>query len=64
MRYKCKHAVARWFAAHGEEFTTNGPNIALPAEGTVAEGEWALFSDGEFLGMDNEAFIDTFEAVP
>ena len=74
--YRCKHAVEAlrwtdteadreeffvWFDAHGVMFETRGDEIVLPEQGTVAVGDWVLYSDGEFLALDDEAFRDTYE---
>ena len=76
--YRCKHAVeamrwtdtdenrgafATWFEKHGAVFETRGPLVVLPDVGTAAEGEWVLFSDGEFLVMDDGMFTDTYEEI-
>ena len=77
--YRCKHAVeamrwtdtdanreafTTWFDKHDALFATRGPVVVLPEEGTVAEGEWILYSDGEFIAMENEMFTDTYEEIP
>lgn len=77
--YRCKHAVeamqwidtdenreafAAWFEKHGAMFETRGPEVVLPEEGTVKEGEWILYSDGEFLAMEDELFRGDYEEVP
>lgn len=79
MRYRCKHLVEamrwanrakergafqRWFAQHGAKLVMDGSNIVLPEEGVVAPGEWVLYSAGEFLVLDNEAFLEGYEAIP
>lgn len=76
--YRCKHAVealrwtdtdenreafATWFEKHNALFTTRGPEVVLPEEGTVAEGEWILYSDEEFIVMDDEAFRADYEEI-
>lgn len=73
--YRCKHAVeamqwkdtdanraafATWFEKRGAMFETRGPEVVLPEEGTVVEGEWILFSDDEFIVMDDAMFRDTY----
>lgn len=77
--YRCKHAVeamhwtdtdenreafATWFEKHGAMFETRGPVVVLPEEGTVSEGEWILYSDGEFIAMEDELFIGDYEESP
>jgi hypothetical protein len=77
--YRCKHAVeamrwtdtnenreafATWFEKHGAMFETRGPVVVLPEEGTVSEGEWILFSSGEFIAMEDELFTDDYEEFP
>ena len=76
--YRCKHAVealrwtdtdenrdafATWFEKHGAVFETRGPVVVLPEEGTVSEGEWILYSDNEFITMEDELFTDDYEEV-
>jgi hypothetical protein len=76
--YRCKHAIeamrwtdtdanreafAAWFETHDARFETHGPEVVLPEEGVVAENEWIVFSDGEFLVMDDEMFTDTYEEI-
>ncbi len=77
--YRCKHAVeamrwtdtdanreafAAWFEKHGAVFETRGPVVVLPEEGTVVEGEWILYSDGEFIAMEDELFTGDYEEIP
>lgn len=77
--YRCKHAVeamrwtdteanreafATWFDKHDTMFETRGPVVTLPEGGTVSEGEWILYSDGEFITMEDELFTDDYEEVP
>lgn len=75
--YRCKHVVeamrwfdtdreafAAWFDVHDQMFETRGSVIVLPDEcGEVQEGEWVLWSDGEFLVMDDDSFILNYEAA-
>lgn len=76
--YRCKHAVeamqwidtdnnreafAAWFESHDTVFETRGPVAVLPAEGTANEGEWILYSDNEFIVMEDELFRDDYEEV-
>lgn len=73
--YRCKHAIeamrwtdtdanreafAAWFERHDAMFTTRGPVVVLPEDGDVPEGEWILYSHGEFIAMDDEMFRDTY----
>lgn len=77
--YRCKHAVeamrwtdtddnreafATWFEKHDAVFETRGPLVVLPEEGTVSKGEWILYSDNEFIAMEDELFRDDYEEVP
>lgn len=76
--YHCKHAVeayrwhdtnenreafAAWFDVHDQMFETRGPVIVLPEGGEAQEGEWVLWSDGEFLVMDDDSFTSNYEAA-
>lgn len=76
--YRCKHAIealrwtdtpenretfTEWFCKHDACFTTRGSEVVLPEEGTVSEGEWILYSHGEFIAMEDEMFHDTYEAI-
>lgn len=92
-RYECKLVVearrwqdtednriefSRWFARHDENFSMQGPAVALPAGDVVvgqpvddaaSEGEWVLYEDipgqrGEFYSMDDESFSELYEAIP
>lgn len=77
--YRCKHAVeamrwtdtdqmreqfAAWFEKHDKVFETRGPVVVLPEEGTASEGAWILYSDGEFIAMEDDLFRDDYEEVP
>lgn len=77
--YRCKHTIeaarwtdtdekreefAHWFDEHDAMFETRGPVIVLPEEGEVTEGEWVVYSDGEFLVMENDVFCETYEEAP
>ena len=77
--YRCKHAVeamrwtdtdanraafATWFEKHDTMFVTRGPEVVLPEEGTVSKGEWILYSDGEFIAMEDDLFTNDYEEVP
>lgn len=77
--YRCKHSVEatrwtdtdedretfyQWFKNHDCIFETRGPVIVLPDDlGTVDKGDWVLWSDGEFIVMDDEAFRDGYESA-
>lgn len=76
--YRCKHAVeamrwtdtdgnreafAAWFEKHDAAFETRGHVVVLPEGGGVDEGEWILYSDGEFIAMEDELFTDDYEEV-
>ena len=75
--YRCKHGVEAmdtdanreifntWFDKHDAMFETRGSEVVLPDEGgAVSEGEWILYSDGEFIVMDSAMFADTYEEIP
>ena len=63
-----REAFAAWFERHGAMFTTRGPVVVLPegghtadcSYGDVPEGEWILYSHGEFIAMEDEMFRDTY----
>ena len=75
--YRCKHAVeamrwtdtddsretfAAWFEKHDAVFETRGPVVVLPEYGdAVPEGEWILYSHGEFIAMEDEMFHDAYD---
>jgi hypothetical protein len=76
--YRCKHSVeakqwhdtdelrevfATWFERHDAMFETRGPVVSLPEGGQVDEGEWIVFSDGEFIAMEDWAFRDTYDTA-
>lgn len=76
--YRCKHAVeamrwsdtdenreafAAWFEKHDSVFETRGPLVCMPEGGTVSEGEWILFSDNEFIAMEDDLFTGDYEEV-
>lgn len=77
--YKCKHVVeamrwrdtdenreafAAWFDVHDQPFETRGPVIVLQDEcGEVQKGEWVLWSDDDFIVMDDEWFNETYEVA-
>jgi hypothetical protein len=60
-----REAFATWFEKHDAMFETRGPEVVLPEPetGTVKEGEWILYSDGEFIAMEDELFTDDYEEV-
>jgi hypothetical protein len=61
-----------WFENHDAVFETRGSIAILPDLITrddgdtnrVEPGEWIIFSDGEFIAMDDELFTDTYEEIP
>ena len=75
--YRCKHKVEamrwtdtdedreafyQWFDRHECVFETRGPVIVLPDDlGTADKGDWVLWSDGEIIVMDDEAFRDGYD---
>lgn len=69
-----REAFSAWFEKHGCVFETRGPIALLPEIGLdptpestanhVQPGEWILFSDGEFIAMEDEMFWDTYEETP
>ena len=77
--YRCMHKVeaarwndtdeererfADWFDLQGIIFETRGPIVVLPEDcGRVQPGEWIVFSDGEFIAMDDEQFRNTYAEV-
>ena len=79
MKYRCKHGVealrwsdtdenrekfADWFDDNDAVFETRGPVVVLPDLGEAAEGEWIIWSDGEFIVMGDDMFNDFYEATP
>lgn len=76
-QYRCKHVVeamrwydtaenralfAAWFASHGATFETIAAIVVLADEcGEASEGEWLTYWDGEFVVMDDESFMETYE---
>lgn len=78
-RYRCKHVVealrwtdtdenrerfADWFDSHGAFFETRGPVVLIPEEcGEAKEGEWIMYWDNEFVVMDDESFLESYEPV-
>jgi hypothetical protein len=78
--YRCKHAVealrwtdtdanreafAAWFEKHDAMFETRGSAVILPDFDDVAvEGTWIVFSLGQFIVMEDEAFADCYEEIP
>lgn len=76
--YQCKHVVEAmqwldtdekrlaftvWFEGHDKMFVTRGPVALLPEEGEVTEGEWILWSDGEFIAMEDDLFVYDYKEV-
>lgn len=71
-----RESFAAWFDEHDALFETRGPEITLPlltsaglatadpcAPHTASVGEWVVFSDGEFIAMDDEMFSAEYEAA-
>lgn len=60
-----REAFAAWFEKHGKLFETRGSEVVMPEEdtGTAAEGEWILYSDGEFIAMEHDLFTDDYEEI-
>ena len=78
-QYRCRHAVeaarwfdtdanrelfADWFDEHDTMFETRGPAVMLPEGGEAVEGEWILFSSGEFIAMEDEMFRSEYTETP
>ena len=71
-----REAFSIWFEAHDAVFETRGPIALLPRLQTrgigddssdtydVQVGEWIVFSDGEFIAMEDWQFHDMYEEVP
>ena len=71
-----REAFSAWFEAHDAVFETRGPIALLPElqprggpdDGCdpydVKPGEWIVFSDGEFIAMEDWQFHDMYEEVP
>lgn len=67
-----REAFAAWFEEHDAVFETRGPFALLPDLQTrddgdhncVEPGEWILYSDGEFLAMEDAMFRDNYEETP
>jgi len=68
----CRAAMSAWFEMHNAVFETIGsvayfPTAEMRPHGEhnhVKPGEWIVFSDGEFLGMEDWQFHDMYEEVP
>lgn len=66
-----REAFSEWFDKHGAVFETRGPIALLPdadpsPDGNhnhVQPGEWILFSDGEFIALEDELFTGDYEEV-
>lgn len=67
-----REAFATWFEKHGFMFETRGPTALLPDLITragcdtdrVEPGEWIVFSDGEFIALEDEMFRADYEETP
>ena len=71
-----REAFSAWFEKHDAVFETRGPIALLPSlqtRGTgdeagdtydVKPGEWIVFSDGEFIAMEDWQFHDMYEEAP
>ena len=68
----CRAAMSAWFEAHNAVFETIGPVAYYPTanvlphgeHNAVKPGEWIVFSDGEFLAMEDWQFHDMYEEIP
>ena len=66
-----REEFATWFEKHGAVFETHGPIALLPDLITRADfdtnrvepGEWIIFSDDEFIAMEDELFRDDYEEI-
>jgi hypothetical protein len=64
-----REAFSAWFEKHGAVFETRGPIAYVPTadaqpygeHNQVKPGEWIVFSDGEFLAMEDWQFHDMYE---
>lgn len=78
MKYRCKHTVealpwfdtdenrerfAAWFESHYAMFETCGSVVVLSDGYLVKEGEWVVYMDDEFIGMDYLTFDETYTRV-
>jgi len=67
-----REAFATWFEKHGVMFETRGPIALLPNLMTrddcdtdrIQPGEWVVFSDGEFIALEDELFRADYEETP
>lgn len=70
-----REAFADWFDHHGLLFETRGPIAILPDVRLSLEdrdddpyradpGDWVVWTDGEFVAMDDAVFRGTYEEVP
>jgi hypothetical protein len=55
-----REVFSTWFEKHDAMFMTRGSEVVLPEEGPVSEGEWILYSDGEFIAMEDEMFTGEY----
>lgn len=58
-----REAFCEWFEDHDAMFTTLGSQLLLPAGGAADAGDWILFSDDEFIALDDDCFHLTYEEV-
>jgi len=68
-----REAFSEWFEKHDAVFETRGPIALLPTLQTrgsgdetcdtydVKVGEWIVFSDNEFIAMEDWQFHDMYE---
>jgi hypothetical protein len=60
-----REAFAAWFEKHDARFETRGSEVVLPDFDDVAvERTWIVFSLGQFIVMDDEAFANCYEEIP
>lgn len=59
-----RETFAAWFEKHDALFETRGSTVVLPDFDDVAvEGTWIVFSLGQFIVMEDEAFADCYEEI-
>lgn len=79
-KYACKHIVEaaqwqdnyatrelflNWFKEHDATFTVRGTTLVLTDEcDEIDQGDWILFSDGQFFTMPDDMFTDCYAEVP